>query len=160
MNEKEILTAGLDAVTKSIEMWSWLYQHPAYSKTDYFEYKNIAYENRPLNNCCLCEFVREFSNYSIVAYFGIDALLQNHSISNCRYCPVTWPEGSCCSTSSPFDRWARALCEADDKQAAGDVLKLLYKSKRRLREAINLAAEDERREREKIWEYAAANFLN
>lgn len=157
MNEKEILTAALDAVTKSIEMWSWLYQHPRHCKSDYFEYKNIADENRPLNNCYLCEFVCEFSNYSIVAYFGIDALLQNHSISNCRYCPVVWPEGHCDSHSSPYNLWAMAICAENEKQAAGDVLKLLYKAKRRLREAINLIAEDERREREKIWQHITSN---
>lgn len=158
MNEKEILTAALDAVTKSIEMWSWLYQHPGHVKEDYLEYKNIAPEKRPIYGCYCCEFVREFSNYSIVGYFGIDALLQNHSISNCRYCPVVWPKGHCNrSYSSPYKRWAMARCAVDEKQAAGDLLKLLYQSKRRLREAINFAAEDERREREKIWQHIISN---
>ena len=160
MNEKEILTAALDAVTKSIEMWSWLYQHPGHCKSDYFEYKNIADENRPICSCYLCEFVHKYSTYIDIYGFEIPAYLQNSIRSDCRYCPVIWPEGHCSSLSSPYDRWSSALCAADEKQAAGGVLKLLYKTKRRLREAINLAAEDERREREEIWKYASLNFLN
>lgn len=160
MNEKEILTAALDAVTKSIEMWSWLYQHPGHCKSDYFEYKNIVAENQPMYSCYLCEFVHKYSTCIDIYGFKIPAYLQNSIRSDCRYCPVIWPEGHCSSLSSPYDRWSSALCAADEKQAAGGVLKLLYKTKRRLREAINLAAEDERRKREEIWKYASLNFLN
>lgn len=160
MNEKEILTAALDAVTKSIKMWSWLYQHPGKVKSDYFKHKNITSEDKPICGCYLCELASHLDTYCYIYDIEINVVLQNQNKYKCRYCPVTWPEGSCCSTSSPFDRWARALCEADNKQAAGDLLKLLYKAKRRLRAAINLAAEDERREREKIWEYATSNLLN
>ena len=139
MNEKEILTAALDAVTKSIEMWSWLYQHPGCTKVDYFRFKNIKLCAAPANGCHLCQFALKY------AWEYDPGGFQNNSLLVCSLCPIAWTCVHCNSSRSPYHLWATESDVGIRKQATADMLKILYKTKRRLKAEIFLAAEDERR---------------
>lgn len=135
MNEKRNTNRALDAVTKSIEMWSWMYQNPSCKKATYFHFKKIKARRVPLNYCYLCQFAWKYAWESDLEPF------KRGDIMICSFCPIAWTGVPCSSRQSPYYLWEIASDVGIRKQATADMLKILYKTKRRLRKAIKSTSE-------------------
>ena len=94
------------ALEKTIEMWSWLAEHPDKDKEDFFEFKNIS--NIPYSECYCCEF---------------DGIW-----GNCRNCPIiNWNYDAdnnmvvvdrCTNSGSAYGIWRSAIVSTKTKQQA------------------------------------------
>ena len=81
-----------EALVKTIEMWTWLAEHPEASKKDYFTENNI--KDVPLHDCYCCEYGKK---------------IHKDFASICTICPI-WicTNGrvvGCFGSSSPYFKW-------------------------------------------------------
>ena len=79
-----------EALEKTIEMWTWLAEHPEASKKDYCKENNIV--NRPFCGCYCCQYASEQNS-----------LLPNtENKIRCGHCPI-WNVSNLCTTyNSPY----------------------------------------------------------
>ncbi len=75
-----------EALEKTIEMWTWLAEHPEAEKKDYFKENNIS--NRPICDCYCCQYALEIN-----------------AKSRCRYCPAWFDTNGCYVDNSPYFKW-------------------------------------------------------
>lgn len=138
MTELELKKAQLEAVKKTLSMWSWLYEHPDERKGKFIEKKMSKKSQRVLNDCYLCEFSKE-----------ITSLLKIQSL-NCRLCPVKWTQifskyhTPCCNGDTPYFRYIFDFLNRQNlvKGDVKEVLNILLKTKKRLLKEIRYESEN------------------
>ena len=93
------------------DLWKWLASHPGRSKD---EWPGWGKYGEMESNCPCCEFNNQ----------------HQHKYCDDGNCLIEWPDGSCCSSKSPFSKWATYRPYAP--RYAREIVKLAEKALRKL----------------------------